>query len=124
MTEAQTLSEIGSPASGSLILKRILDALASGLGLVLLLPLLACVAVQATAAVKWRNGPWIQDDGYEYLLVLAALGIGFAFTGGGPLSLDDALGTGFAGVAAGIVAVAAAALTPLLPRRVGAAGGP
>jgi putative oxidoreductase len=85
--------------------------------------LVACVAVQATAAVKWPNGPWIQDDGYEYLLVLAALGVGFAFTGGGPLSLDDGLGTGFAGVTAGIVAVALAALTPLLPRRLGAAAG-
>jgi putative oxidoreductase len=81
--------------------------------------LLACVAVQAAAAVKWRNGPWIQDDGYEYLLVLAALGVGFAFVGAGGPSLDDALGTGFAGVAAGLVTVAAAGLTPLLPRRLG-----
>jgi putative oxidoreductase len=81
--------------------------------------LLACVAVQAAAAVKWRNGPWIQDDGYEYLLVLAAIGVAFAFIGAGQLSLDDALGTGFAGVAAGLVALAAAILTPLLPRRIG-----
>ena len=37
--------------------------------------LLAAVSVQAIAAVKWPNGPWIQDDGYEYLLLLAAIGI-------------------------------------------------
>ena len=78
--------------------------------------LLAIVAVQATAAVKWRNGPWIQDDGYEYLLVLVAIGVSFAFIGAGRLSLDHALGTGFAGVAAGIVAAALALATPLLPR--------
>src|ERR1700690_358264 len=86
--------------------------------------LLACVAVQAAAAVKWPNGPWIQDDGYEYLLVLTALGVGLAFVGPGALSLDDALGTGFAGVGAGLVALAAAVLTPLLPRRIGAPAPP
>jgi putative oxidoreductase len=81
--------------------------------------LLACVSVQATAAVKWPNGLWIQDDGYEYLLVLAAIGVTFAFVGGGQLSLDAAFGTNFAGTVAGIVVIVAALLTPLLPRRLG-----
>jgi len=94
--------------------------LACGLATPVAAGLLACVAAQATAAVKWRNGPWIQDDGYEYLLVLAAIAISLAFTGAGALSLDAALGVGFAGVGAGVAAVAAAALTPLLPRRLGA----
>ena len=84
--------------------------------------LLAAVSVQAIAAVKWPNGPWVQDDGYEYLLVLAAIGVTFAFVGGGQLSLDAALGTGFAGVGAGVVTVAVAALTPLMPRRLGSPG--
>ena len=84
--------------------------------------LLAAVSVQAIAAVKWPNGPWVQDDGYEYLLVLAAIGVSFAFVGGGQLSLDAALGTGFAGVGAGVVTVAVAALTPLMPRRLGSPG--
>ena len=84
--------------------------------------LLAAVSVQAIAAVKWPNGPWVQDDGYEYLLVLAAIGVTFAFVGGGQLSLDAALDTGFAGVGAGVVTVAAAALTPLMPRRLGSPG--
>ena len=84
--------------------------------------LLAAVSVQAIAAVKWPNGPWVQDDGYEYLLVLAAIGVTFAFVGGGQLSLDAALGTGFAGVGAGVVTVAVGALTPLMPRRLGSPG--
>ena len=78
--------------------------------------LLAVVAVQATAAVKWRNGLWIQDDGYEYLLVLVAIAVSLAFMGAGQLSLDHALGTNLAGTAAGIVVAAVALVTPLFPR--------
>jgi putative oxidoreductase len=78
--------------------------------------LLAVVAVQATAAVKWRNGLWIQDDGYEYLLILVAIGVSLAFIGAGQLSLDHALGTNLAGTAAGIVVASVALVTPLLPR--------
>ena len=78
--------------------------------------LVAIVAVQATAAAKGSNGPWIQDDGYEYLLVLVAIGASVAFIGAGRLSFDHALGTSFAGVTAGIVVVAVAVATPLLPR--------
>jgi putative oxidoreductase len=78
--------------------------------------LLAIVAVQAMAAVKWSHGPWIQDDGYEYLLVLAAAGVSFALIGAGRLSLDHLLGTSFAGTAAGIVVAVAAISAPLLPR--------
>lgn len=77
---------------------------------------LAIVAVQATAAAKWRNGLWIQDDGYEYLLVLVTIGVSFAFIGPGRLSLDRELGTSFAGVTAGIVVAALALGAPLLPR--------
>jgi len=83
--------------------------------------LLAIVAVQATAAVKWPNGLWTQDDGYEYLLVLAVVGVSFAFIGGGELSLDAAFGTGFAGVEAGVIAVVLALTTPLIPRSFGSA---
>ena len=79
--------------------------------------LLAIVAVQATAVVMWPNGMWIQDGGYEYLVVLGAIGISFAFMGAGELSLDHAFGTGFAGVAAGLIAVGVAAVQPFMPRR-------
>ena len=78
--------------------------------------LLVGVAVQATAAVKWPNGLWIQDDGYEYLLALVAVGISLAFIGAGALSLDSAFNVDFSGVAAGIAVVAVALVTPLLPR--------
>jgi len=95
--------------------------LASGFATPVGAGLLTLVGMQAIIAVKGPNGPWIQDDGYEYLAVLVAIGIAFAFIGGGQLSLDSALGTGFAGVGAGIVVAAAAALSPLLPRRIGSA---
>jgi putative oxidoreductase len=68
------------------------------------------------AAVKWRHGPWIQDDGYEYLLVLAVIAVSLAFIGAGRFSLDHLFGTGFAGAPAGIVAAVAALASPLLPR--------
>lgn len=83
--------------------------------------LLTVVAVQATTAVKWPNGLWTQDDGYEYLLVLAAAGVSFAFIGAGQLSLDAAFGTGFAGIGSGIIVVAVALVTPLTPRSLGSA---
>ena len=83
--------------------------------------LLTLVGMQAIAAVKGPNGPWIQDDGYEYLAVLVAIGVAFAFVGAGALSLDSAFGTNFAGVGAGIVVAAAAIVSPLLPRRLGKA---
>jgi putative oxidoreductase len=94
--------------SGALLCLGFATPVASGL--------LAVVAVQATAAVKWRNGLWIQDDGYEYLLVLVAIAVTLAFLGAGRLSLDHALGTNLAGTAAGIVVAAVALVTPLLPR--------
>lgn len=50
--EAQDLGGIGSPAAGAVIRKRVLDASASFLGLVLLAPLLACIAV----AIKLGDG--------------------------------------------------------------------
>ena len=93
--------------------------LASGFATPVGAGLLAAVSVQAIAAVKWPNGPWIQDDGYEYLLVLASIGVAFAFVGGGQLSLEAARGNGFPRVGAGVAAAALAALTPLMPRRLG-----
>jgi putative oxidoreductase len=82
--------------------------------------LLICVAVQATA-VWWPNGVWMQDNGYEYLLILGAISVMFAFVGAGQLSLDAAFGTNFAGAVAGIVVIAVGAVQPFLPRTLGSA---
>jgi putative oxidoreductase len=81
--------------------------------------LLAATSTQAIEAAKWKNGPWSQDDGYEYLLVLAACGLVFAFLGAGRYSLDAAWNIDVSGRAAGsgtaLIAVASALLPHSLP---------
>lgn len=42
--------------------------------------------------VKWRNGLWVQHDGYEYPLVLIGTAAALAATGPGAWSLDAAAG--------------------------------
>lgn len=42
--------------------------------------------------VKWHNGLWVQNDGYEYPLVLIAAAAALTATGPGAWSLDAALG--------------------------------
>ncbi|MFE9739151.1 DoxX family protein [Streptomyces sp. NPDC006477] len=42
--------------------------------------------------VKWRHGLWVQNDGYEYPLVLIGTAAALAATGPGAWSLDAALG--------------------------------
>ncbi|MGN9790465.1 DoxX family protein [Streptomyces sp. NPDC054847] len=42
--------------------------------------------------VKWHNGLWVQNDGYEYPLVLIGTAAALAATGPGAWSLDAALG--------------------------------
>ncbi|WP_447040880.1 DoxX family protein [Streptomyces sp. DSM 118878] len=42
--------------------------------------------------VKWRHGLWVQNDGYEYPLVLVATAAALAATGPGAWSLDAVLG--------------------------------
>ncbi|MFF4582429.1 DoxX family protein [Streptomyces sp. NPDC001389] len=63
----------------------------------LLTPLAATgvVGVMTVAlTVKWHNGLWVQDDGYEYPLVLIGTAAALAATGPGVWSLDRALGLG------------------------------
>ena len=60
-----------------------------------LTPLATATAVgvmTVAITVKWRNGLWVQDNGYEYPLVLALLPAVLALTGPGRWSLDHALG--------------------------------
>ncbi|MFH8609953.1 DoxX family protein [Streptomyces sp. NPDC018029] len=54
---------------------------------------MAAMGVMTVAAtVKWRNGLWVQNDGYEYPLVLVAAAAVLVLTGPGRWSADHALG--------------------------------
>ncbi|MEU2285846.1 DoxX family protein [Streptomyces sp. NPDC013178] len=89
----------------------------------LLTPLAATAAMgvmTVAATVKWPKGLWVQNDGYEYPLVLVVVSAALALTGPGRWSLDEVLGlTPWPGplVAAAIVAgPAGGLLTRLLLR--------
>ncbi|MFE6334256.1 DoxX family protein [Streptomyces sp. NPDC057806] len=61
----------------------------------LLTPLAAMVAVgvmTVALTVKWRHGLWVQNDGYEYPLVLIVIAAALSATGPGAWSLDGQLG--------------------------------
>ncbi|MFK4066578.1 DoxX family membrane protein [Streptomyces sp. NPDC029674] len=54
---------------------------------------MAAMGVMTVAGtVKWRNGLWVQNDGYEYPLVLVAAAAVLVLTGPGRWSADHALG--------------------------------
>ncbi|MFD7555027.1 DoxX family membrane protein [Streptomyces sp. NPDC059835] len=70
-----------------------------GSGLLLAAGLLTPLAATGTIGVmtvaltvKWRHGIWVQNDGYEYPLVLIGTAAALAATGPGAWSLDAALG--------------------------------
>ncbi|MCE4946572.1 DoxX family protein [Streptomyces noursei] len=70
-----------------------------GAGLLLAAGLLTPLAVVAAAGVmtvagtvKWPKGLWVQNDGYEYPMVLVAVSAALALTGPGRWSLDHVLG--------------------------------
>ncbi|MEU9987076.1 DoxX family protein [Streptomyces sp. NPDC048045] len=81
-----------------------LTAAAAGLGQITaglllaagaLTPLAAVTAggvMTVAATVKWRNGLWVQHDGYEYPLVLIVLPAVLTLTGPGRWSVDRAAG--------------------------------
>ncbi|MEV4431209.1 DoxX family membrane protein [Streptomyces sp. NPDC049602] len=61
----------------------------------LLTPLAATGAIgvmTVALTVKWRHGLWVQNDGYEYPLVLIGTAAAIAATGPGAWSLDAVLG--------------------------------
>ncbi|MEV7198101.1 amidohydrolase [Streptomyces sp. NPDC093510] len=54
---------------------------------------MAAMGVMTVAGtVKWRHGLWVQNDGYEYPLVLVAASAVMVLTGPGRWSVDHALG--------------------------------
>ncbi|MFF3619877.1 DoxX family protein [Streptomyces sp. NPDC002467] len=70
-----------------------------GSGLLLAAGLMTPLAATGTIGVmtvaltvKWRHGIWVQNDGYEYPLVLIGTAAALAATGPGAWSLDAALG--------------------------------
>ncbi|MFF5455350.1 DoxX family membrane protein [Streptomyces sp. NPDC012950] len=70
-----------------------------GSGLLLAAGLLTPLAATGTIGVmtvaltvKWRHGLWVQNDGYEYPLVLIGTAAALAATGPGAWSFDAALG--------------------------------
>jgi len=81
-----------------------LTAAAAGLGQIVaglllvagaLTPLAATIAagvMTVAITVKWRNGLWVQRNGYEYPLVLLTLPAVVALVGPGRWSVDRALG--------------------------------
>jgi len=61
----------------------------------LLTPAAAMVAMgvmTVAGTVKWPKGLWVQNDGYEYPMVLVVVSAALALTGPGRWSLDQALG--------------------------------
>lgn len=79
--------------------------------------LIAATSAQAIQSAKWQNGPWEQDGGYEYLLLLGASGTALALTGPGRFSADSRLRVDASGLSAGLAALAAAAISLALPHR-------
>ncbi|MBA4861657.1 DoxX family protein [Streptomyces sp. PSKA54] len=81
-----------------------LTALAAGAGQIgaglflaagLLTPAAAMTAMgvmTVAGTVKWHNGLWVQNDGYEYPMVLVVVSAALALTGPGRWSADHALG--------------------------------
>jgi putative oxidoreductase len=62
-------------------------------GLLTPLAAMAAMGVMTVAGtVKWPKGLWVQNDGYEYPLVLVVVSAALALTGPGRWSLDEALG--------------------------------
>ncbi|MFD4511127.1 DoxX family protein [Streptomyces sp. NPDC058457] len=62
-------------------------------GLLTPLAAMAAMGVMTVAGtVKWRKGLWVQNDGYEYPLVLVVISVSLALTGPGRWSVDHALG--------------------------------
>ena len=80
----------------------------------------AAVMLVASVSVHLKNGFFAPSGGYEYSLVLGAAAVALAFTGPGPLSLDQAFGISWSGDAWGLAALAAGLIggaVPLLTRK-------
>ncbi|MFD5506476.1 DoxX family protein [Streptomyces sp. NPDC127051] len=104
-----------------------------GAGLFLAAGLLTPAAAMAAAGVmtvattvKWRNGLWVQHDGYEYPLFLVVVAAVLALTGPGRWSADHVLGLTpwpvWISVAALVVGPVSGLLTRVVLHRTASAG--
>lgn len=95
------------------------------LGLLTPLAAMAATGVMTVAgSVKWHKGLWVQNDGYEYPLVLVAVSAALSLAGPGRWSLDHALGITswpvWVAVAAIVLGPASGLLTRVVLHRSGA----
>jgi putative oxidoreductase len=80
--------------------------------------MLSGVMTNAIRHVHWRNGPWIQEGGFEHPVVILAALAALADGGPGRFSLDEALGIGLRGpVVAGVAMGAGAAAAVYVAER-------
>ncbi|MEU5598048.1 DoxX family protein [Streptomyces sp. NPDC020298] len=80
---------------------------------------MAAMGVMTVAStVKWRNGLWVQNDGYEYPVVLVVVSAVPALTGPGRWSADHVLGLAPWPWWAGVAAIVAGPVSGLLTRAV------
>ncbi|GKQ34079.1 hypothetical protein ALMP_06300 [Streptomyces sp. A012304] len=88
-------------------------------GLLTPLAAMAAMGVMTVAGtVKWHKGLWVQNDGYEYPLVLVAVAASLALTGPGRWSVDHALGITPWPVWVAAAAIVAGPVSGLLTRAV------
>ncbi|WP_328625461.1 DoxX family protein [Streptomyces sp. NBC_00353] len=95
----------------------------SGLFLVFgaLTPMAAMVAIgvmTVAITVKWRHGLWVQNDGYEYPLVLVVVTGALSLTGPGRWSADHAVGLNSYPVWLSVTAIALGLASGLLTRAI------
>lgn len=87
--------------------------LAAGLATPIAASVLTATMMTAIRTVHAKNGPWLNDGGYEYNVVLIAAVLALVEVGPGGLSLDAALGRERSGSKCALATLAAGALGAL-----------
>lgn len=87
--------------------------LAAGLATPLAASVLTATMITAIETVHAKNGPWLNNGGYEYNVVLIAAVLALAEVGPGELSLDAARGRERSGSGWALAALAAGAIGAL-----------
>jgi putative oxidoreductase len=87
--------------------------LAAGLATPLAASILTATMITAIETVHAKNGPWLNNGGYEYNVVLIAATLALAEVGPGELSLDAARGRERSGSGWALAALAVGAIGAL-----------